>query len=123
MLMSAGSSPAGRKFAVNNVDCLFMVITEEDKIASDVAQARAGPGADKVGLYASGHLLCRATTKETEEYYHYLVREKGDWEAAEQIIAKRAAGNCSIAVTGIDAQDDGACHQRRRDLPGDWQLR
>jgi alkanesulfonate monooxygenase SsuD/methylene tetrahydromethanopterin reductase-like flavin-dependent oxidoreductase (luciferase family) len=93
MLMSAGSSPAGRKFAVNNVDCLFMVITEDDKIESDVAQARATPGAEKVGLYASGHLLCRATKKETEEYYHYLVREKGDWEAAEQIIAKRAAGD------------------------------
>jgi alkanesulfonate monooxygenase SsuD/methylene tetrahydromethanopterin reductase-like flavin-dependent oxidoreductase (luciferase family) len=69
-----------------------MVITEDSKIASDVAQARATPGAEKVGLYASGHLLCRPTVKETDEYYHYLVREKGDWEAAEQIIAKRAAG-------------------------------
>ena len=51
------------------------------------------PGADKIGLYASGHLLCRRTAKETKEYYHYLVQEKGDWEAAENIIAKRAAGN------------------------------
>ena len=84
MLMSAGSSPAGRNFAVKHTDCLFMVITEEAKIASDVAQARAVPGADKVGLYASGHLLCRRTAKETKEYYHYLVQEKGDWEAAEQ---------------------------------------
>ena len=92
-LMSAGSSPAGRRFAVKHTDCLFMVITEEAKIASDVAQARAVPGADKVGLYASGHLLCRRTAKETKEYYHYLVQEKGDWEAAENIIAKRAAGN------------------------------
>src|SRR5262249_22647879 len=41
----------------------------------------------------SGHLLCRPTAKETREYYHYLVHEKGDWEAAEQVIAKRAAGN------------------------------
>lgn len=93
MLMSAGSSPAGRSFAVKHTDCLFMVIREDATIASDVAQARAVPGAEKVGLYASGHLLCRATAKETEEYYHYLVREKGDWEAAEQIVAKRAAGD------------------------------
>jgi FMNH2-dependent dimethyl sulfone monooxygenase len=92
MLMSAGSSPAGRKFAVNHTDCLFMVITDESKIAADIAQARAVPGSENVGLYASGHLLCRPTAKETEEYYHYLVREKGDWEAAENIIAKRAAG-------------------------------
>src|ERR1051325_11978881 len=92
MLMSAGSSKAGRSFAINNVDCLFMVITDEAKIESDVAAVKAVPCADRCGLYASGHLLCRRTPKETEEYYHYLVREKGDWEAAEQIIAKRAAG-------------------------------
>jgi alkanesulfonate monooxygenase SsuD/methylene tetrahydromethanopterin reductase-like flavin-dependent oxidoreductase (luciferase family) len=93
MLMSAGSSPAGRNFAIKHTDCLFMTITEDAKIASDIAQVRALPGADKIGLYASGHLLCRPTAKETQEYYHYLVREKGDWEAAERIIAKRAAGN------------------------------
>ncbi len=92
ILMSAGSSPAGRRFAVNYTDCLFMAISEDSKLVSDVAQARALPGSDKVGFYASGHLLCRRTPKETEEYYHYLVREKGDWEAAEQVIAKRAAG-------------------------------
>jgi FMNH2-dependent dimethyl sulfone monooxygenase len=92
LLMSAGSSPAGRRFAVNHVDCLFMVITQDDRIAADVAAVRAVPGADKCGLYASGHLLCRRTPKETEEYYHYLVREKGDWEAAERIVAARAAG-------------------------------
>jgi alkanesulfonate monooxygenase SsuD/methylene tetrahydromethanopterin reductase-like flavin-dependent oxidoreductase (luciferase family) len=90
--MSAGSSPAGRAFAVSYTDCLFMVLTEEHNIASDIAQVRAVPGAERCGLYASGHLLCRRTAKETEEYYHYLVREKGDWEAAEQIIVKRAAG-------------------------------
>ena len=88
-----------------------------------MAQARAVPGADKVGLYASGHLLCRATTKETEEYYHYLVREKGDWEAAEQIIAKRAAGGSPSLSPELMRKDDGAGDQRRRDLPGDRQLR
>jgi alkanesulfonate monooxygenase SsuD/methylene tetrahydromethanopterin reductase-like flavin-dependent oxidoreductase (luciferase family) len=93
MLMSAGSSPAGRSFAVKHTDCLFMTITEDAKIASDIAQVRAVPGAEKVGLFASGHLLCRPTANETKEYYHYLVHEKGDWEAAERIIAKRAAGN------------------------------
>jgi alkanesulfonate monooxygenase SsuD/methylene tetrahydromethanopterin reductase-like flavin-dependent oxidoreductase (luciferase family) len=93
MLMSAGSSPAGRSFAVNHVDCLFMVIEEEGRLAADVAKIRILPGAENVGLFASGHLLCRPTAKETQEYYHYLVREKGDWEAAEQVIAKRAAGN------------------------------
>ena len=123
MLMSAGSSPAGRSFAVNNADCLFMVITEEAKIASDVAQVRAVPGADRCGLYASGHLLCRRTPKETEEYYHYLVREKGDWEAAEQIIAKRAAGGSQSLPPELMRKAKERVISRRRDLSGDRQLR
>ena len=86
---------------------------------------RRGPlPAPKSAGSTRADICCAARTKkETEEYYHYLVREKGDWEAAEQIIAKRAAGGWPFAVPGIDAQDDGACHQRRGDVSGDRQLR
>jgi alkanesulfonate monooxygenase SsuD/methylene tetrahydromethanopterin reductase-like flavin-dependent oxidoreductase (luciferase family) len=92
MLMSAGASPAGRAFAVGNVDCLFMAIGDEKNLAGEIAQVKSLKGAENCGIYASGHLLCRRTTKETQEYYHYLVHETGDWEAAENIIAKRFAG-------------------------------
>jgi alkanesulfonate monooxygenase SsuD/methylene tetrahydromethanopterin reductase-like flavin-dependent oxidoreductase (luciferase family) len=92
MLMSAGSSPAGRKFAVENADCLFMVIGEEKNLADDVSQVRALDKAQKIGVYASGHLICRPTPRETKDYYHYLVHETGDREAAENVIAKRTAG-------------------------------
>ena len=91
LLMSAGSSPAGRAFASRHVDCLFMVITDETKLADEVATVRAGNCA--LGVFASGHLLCRATAKETKEYYHYLVHEKGDWVAAEAAIRRRLAGD------------------------------
>jgi len=91
LLMSAGSSPAGRAFAARHVDCLFMVIADEAKLADEIAALRAGQ--DGLGVFASGHLLCRATPKETQEYYHYLVHEKGDWEAAEAAIRKRVAGD------------------------------
>jgi alkanesulfonate monooxygenase SsuD/methylene tetrahydromethanopterin reductase-like flavin-dependent oxidoreductase (luciferase family) len=36
-----------------------------------------------IKVYASGHLICRKTRKETEEYLHYLVHEQGDWAAGE----------------------------------------
>jgi FMNH2-dependent dimethyl sulfone monooxygenase len=92
MLMSAGSSGAGRAFAARHADCLFMAIGEEEKLADEVAQIRAINPQGGAGVYASGHLLCRPTAKETREYYHYLVHETGDWEAAEQVVARRAAG-------------------------------
>ena len=91
-LMSAGSSPQGRKFAVEQADCLFMVVGEENNLAAEVSQIRAMAAGRDIGLYTSGHLISRATARETQEYYHYLVHETGDREAAESVISKRAAG-------------------------------
>jgi len=91
LLMSAGSSAVGRTFASRHVDCLFMVIADEAKLADEIHAMKDGnPG---LGIFASGHLICRATAKETKEYYHYLVHERGDWEAAEMVIRKRVAGD------------------------------
>jgi FMNH2-dependent dimethyl sulfone monooxygenase len=91
LMMSAGSSPAGRAFATRNVDCLFMVIADEAKVADEITTIRAGR--KDIGVYASGHIMCRATPKETPEYYHYLVHEKGDWEAAKEAIVRRLKGD------------------------------
>ena len=93
LIMSAGSSPAGRAFASRHADCLFMVIEDETRLAGEIASVRAACPDRRPGVFASGHLLCRATRKETREYYHYLVHEKGDWEAAEAAIARRMAGD------------------------------
>src|SRR5439155_7311458 len=89
VLMSAGSSPTGRAFAVRHADCLFMVIIDIDKLADEIRALRAGAANRPIGVYTSGHLICRKTEKEARDYHHYIVREKGDWEAAEKAIAKR----------------------------------
>ena len=86
-----GSSPAGRSFASRHADCLFMVISDEEMVADEIAALRAAK--QELGIFASGHLMCRPTAKETKEYYHYLVHEKGDWEGAETVIRKRLAGD------------------------------
>lgn len=90
ILMSAGSSPAGRAFAVKNADCLFMVISSVDTLADEINNMRKEH--PKLGIFSSGHLICRQTAKETREYYHYLIEEMGDWEAAETAIRKRLEG-------------------------------
>lgn len=92
LLMSAGSSPEGRNFATRHVDCIFMVITDPDKLAGEIDVMRAANPSAAIGCYASGHIITRPTARETKEYYHYLVHENGDWEAAENVMAKRLAG-------------------------------
>ena len=93
LIMSAGSSNAGRAFALGNADCLFMVIDDDAKLKEEIASIKSAAKGREIGVFASGHILCRATAKETKDYYHYLVHEKGDWEAAEAAIAKRMAGD------------------------------
>jgi dimethylsulfone monooxygenase len=94
MLVSAGNSTEGRKFAARHADCLFMTIKELDTLAAEIAAVRATTAEHPrpVGVFASGHLVCRPTRKEAEEYYHYLVYEMGDWEAAEHLAKLRTGG-------------------------------
>jgi dimethylsulfone monooxygenase len=92
LLMSAGSSRAGRVFATRHADCLFMSTLHVEKLAGEIAALRAMAGGRVVRFYTSGHIVSRPTQKEAEEYYRYVVHEMGDWEAAEHIIAIRVQG-------------------------------
>lgn len=93
MLVSAGNSAEGRAFAARHADCLFMTIKELDTLAGEITTVRASvDDARTVGVFASGHLICRPTRKEAEDYYHYLVYEMGDWEAAEHLAVIRTRG-------------------------------
>jgi alkanesulfonate monooxygenase SsuD/methylene tetrahydromethanopterin reductase-like flavin-dependent oxidoreductase (luciferase family) len=90
LLISAGNSRGGRDFAVRNADCLFMTIIDLDALPEEIATLRAiSPDA---GIYASGHLICRPTRREAEDYYHYIVHDMGDWEAAEHTAIIRTKG-------------------------------
>jgi alkanesulfonate monooxygenase SsuD/methylene tetrahydromethanopterin reductase-like flavin-dependent oxidoreductase (luciferase family) len=99
VLMSAGSSPTGRAFAARHADCLFMVIVDIENLADEITALRASAADRPIGVYTSGHLICRKTEKEAREYHHYVVREKGDWEAAEKAIAKRLTGGTQSIPT------------------------
>lgn len=89
LLMSAGSSAAGRAFAAENVDCLFMAISSMDRLADEISGIRNILVGKDMGIFASGHIVCRPTQKEAEEYYRYYVHEMGDWDAVEHILSIR----------------------------------
>ena len=94
MLISAGLSKEGRGFAARNVDCLFMAIMNVDTLADEITavQEIAKSANRTFGVYASGHMMARKTRKEADEFYHYIVHEQGDWEAAEHAAHIRTKG-------------------------------
>jgi alkanesulfonate monooxygenase SsuD/methylene tetrahydromethanopterin reductase-like flavin-dependent oxidoreductase (luciferase family) len=94
LLISAANSADGRAFAVRHADCLFTTVIQPDTLAKEIAVIRSTPGAKSTdaGVYGSGHMICRPTRKEAEDYYHYIVYEMGDWEAAEHTAVIRTKG-------------------------------
>ena len=108
LLMSAGSSPAGRAFASAHADCLFMIINKFETLADDARGVRAAAGGRKVGVFASGHMMARRTQKEAEEFYHYIVHEMGDWEGAENLIVTRSAQQRSTPPEVLRAMKERA---------------
>ena len=71
MLVSAGNSPAGKAFAARHADCLFTSIMEFKDFGASVQALRDSSKAENVGVFASGHMVTKPTTKEAEEYYHH----------------------------------------------------
>ena len=94
MLISAGNSPEGRGFATRHVDSLFITVFDLDKLAGTVAAARtmAAGRARPIGIFGSGHIMARPTTREAKEFHHYIVHEMGDWAAAEHAAFIRTRG-------------------------------
>jgi len=92
MLISAGASPEGRGFAARHVDCLFTSIRDPAGLKENIANIRRMGEGRHFGLFASGHMICRKTRKEAEEFLHYIVHEHGDWEAADSAAKIRLKG-------------------------------
>lgn len=95
LLISAGNSPAGLAFAARHVDCLFTSGREIGDLAGKIANLRNQRLAPNAKVYASGHVICRPTQEQADEYYRYIVHEMGDWEAAENTVAIRTRGGSS----------------------------
>jgi alkanesulfonate monooxygenase SsuD/methylene tetrahydromethanopterin reductase-like flavin-dependent oxidoreductase (luciferase family) len=92
LLISAGNSEAGLAFAGRHVDCLFTSGRELGDLAAKVENLQKQHLAINATVYTSGHLICKPTRKEADEYYHYIVHEMGDWEAADNTVAIRTRG-------------------------------
>ena len=81
--MNAAFGPPGRDFAAQNCDHLFTSFTDLDAGRGHIADitARAGKAGRKVGVFTIGHVVCRPSQAEAEDYYDYYSRQHIDEEA------------------------------------------
>jgi alkanesulfonate monooxygenase SsuD/methylene tetrahydromethanopterin reductase-like flavin-dependent oxidoreductase (luciferase family) len=87
-IINAGSSRQGRSFAARNADRAFTVVAGPEDGAGVVAAIRAeaqSHGRD-VGVFTIGHVVCRPTRTEAEDYLHYYADERADWPAVDEVM-------------------------------------
>jgi dimethylsulfone monooxygenase len=89
-IMNAGGSEVGQRFAAQHADMAFILVREHDY---DGARAQVEHlrrlAHEEFGralqVWCSAYVVCRPTEREAQEYLNYYVRERGDWEAVENL--------------------------------------
>jgi alkanesulfonate monooxygenase SsuD/methylene tetrahydromethanopterin reductase-like flavin-dependent oxidoreductase (luciferase family) len=101
LLINAGRSAEGRQYAIRNCDAFFTATGQMtfDEVAVQVRdfQAEARAQGRDLDVFSDGIVVCRATQREAEEYFHYAILEKADWDLIGGRIAHRSGGVANVA--------------------------
>jgi dimethylsulfone monooxygenase len=87
IVMNAGSSAAGKSFAIARADHLFTALRTLESGSADVQAIRDrvhALGRDS-GIFTSINVDCRPTQREAEAYYRWYDDELADWEAVDHM--------------------------------------
>lgn len=111
-VMSAGSSAVGRRFAAQHADVAFTMVqpSDADQTRAAIADLRRLAREEfgrELQVWGHGYVVCRPTEREAQEYLHYYVRERGDWEAVDhltRIMGLQKQHLTPAALDGLKAQ-------------------
>jgi FMNH2-dependent dimethyl sulfone monooxygenase len=87
--MSAGGSPTGADFAAKQADIQFLNMQTLEGGAALVASLRANAWEKyqrRPQIMTCLYIICRDTEAEARDYFHYAVRDKGDRQAARNMM-------------------------------------
>jgi dimethylsulfone monooxygenase len=89
--MNAGGSPAAQDFTTRYCDMNFVILKDRTFLEGARAQiahlknlARSHGRETRIWIHV--YVVCRETEKEAKDYLNYYVIEKGDWEAAGNLL-------------------------------------
>ncbi|MCW4465308.1 LLM class flavin-dependent oxidoreductase [Glutamicibacter sp. MNS18] len=88
-ILNAGSSGQGRAYAARNSDFVFTIIPDIQTGAGIVSAVKEQARSEynrEVGVLTLGHVVCRPTRKEAEQYLEYYAKENADWGAVDYLM-------------------------------------
>jgi dimethylsulfone monooxygenase len=91
VLMNAGGSERGRHFAAKNCDVAFVIFNPEDparakELINKYKKLAREEYGREIQVWAASYMVQGHTEKEARDFYKYYVHEKGDWEAATNLV-------------------------------------
>jgi alkanesulfonate monooxygenase SsuD/methylene tetrahydromethanopterin reductase-like flavin-dependent oxidoreductase (luciferase family) len=105
--MSAGISPAGRAFATEHADIVFVAIADPEATAATVAELKAQSAQRPGGalrVFGRGHVTCRDTEAEAQDAYRHFILEHGDREAGENVLRMLMEHSQTIDYSSAEMQ-------------------
>jgi alkanesulfonate monooxygenase SsuD/methylene tetrahydromethanopterin reductase-like flavin-dependent oxidoreductase (luciferase family) len=107
VVMSAGSSPAGQKFAFDHANILYVSAPSIDGAKAGMSKIRGAAdaaGRPDLALWAPMHIICKDTEKEALDYARY-VDEQGDQESASRYLHVLKGGDTRSMSLSAAAND------------------
>jgi FMNH2-dependent dimethyl sulfone monooxygenase len=89
VLMSAGSSPSGQKFAAKHTDVIFVATADaaSSGAMSQTVKALARDDFDRtVSVFGQAFIVCDDDEDRAHAAYHHLVHERGDWKGVRNLL-------------------------------------
>lgn len=110
-IMNAAASDVGRAFALRHCHGFFTSFREFDVgkstgIVKSIKEEARSIGRE-MDVYTQGHVVCRPTRKEAEEYFHYFTTEGADFDAIDNI----------LGLKGVTRENTPDYEERRKAIP------
>ena len=106
-IMNAGGSPAAQEFTTRYCDMNFVILKDRTHLAGAKAQIdhlkeMAHSHNRETRIWIHVYAVCRPTEKEAKDYLNYYVYEKGDWEAAGNLLKIFGLHNQTLDVATLE---------------------
>src|SRR5499427_713520 len=90
-IMNAGSSERGRQFAAKHCDVVYTIVrgggsADDYRAHVEAYRSLAREHGREVRVWTLANIIQAETEKEARDFYDYYVQQKGDWEAARNVI-------------------------------------
>ena len=106
VVMNAGTSPAGRRFAARHSDLIFAGLTRLDTAAAQIAEIKelARSYGREIRVFGRGHVVCAESDAAAEARYEHIHRERADIDAARNVVRINVQNSQSADWDSLEMQ-------------------